>query len=116
MMRRLRAEHGQDWTGRRLGGKNPGGPVIPQDPKLRVRLAARKYKVCFRLHTGDAVMATCTRCGTIMAAAPGTKCPACGMVRDPPVTKPVAEKTAPAAESASRHAPERPGATTSTRA
>jgi hypothetical protein len=43
-----------------------------------------------------------------MAAAPGTKCPACGMVRDPPAAKPLAEKTAPAPESRPRHAPERP--------
>jgi hypothetical protein len=46
-----------------------------------------------------------------MAAAPGTKCPACGLVREGPVTKPVAEKTAPTPESTPRHAPERPRAT-----
>ena len=32
-------------------------------------------------------MATCSRCDTIMASAPGTKCPACGHVSNPVATR-----------------------------
>jgi hypothetical protein len=39
-------------------------------------------------------MATCRRCGTIMAAVPGAKCPACGAINDPlPAPAPAPDTT-----------------------